>query len=379
MLAGAPIWGNRGDMRETGTHMFEQQWPDLARRLDAMLAGKRVPAHKRDDIVQETGLRLFRMWDQVDPDRPLWALVVTIALNLLRDEARKRPEREILGLVPDRAADQDVERAGLARLEWHRVQSAMSQLSPAHRSILMAELGDEPAAAERGPNATKMLRMRARRRLTALLDVASASGVVFGLRIRRLFDLERHVIAVRTLLSQTENLAAPAAAGFLSAVALFAAAAGPLAGEAGAGTLPRRVGTTELDGISSAVATRTAVVTHPESAATSRSAATRTGTTRNVSRRVEIAPTPRDSDAEKKPFRAGTEDHFVEGGAEVGVMGVGGRVGDRGYGTPACVAPGADVALPPEAFCSEGETEDGVHARARVGSDEHNAEVRVDV
>ena len=38
---------------DTGSQNFEQQWPDLARRLDTMLAGKRVPPHKRDDIVQE--------------------------------------------------------------------------------------------------------------------------------------------------------------------------------------------------------------------------------------------------------------------------------------------------------------------------------------
>src|SRR5688500_8516756 len=191
---------------DTGSHSFEQQWPDLARRLDTMRAGKRVPPHKRDDIVQETGLRLFRMWGQVDPERPLWALVVTIALNLLRDEARKRPEREVLGLVPDRPADADVERAGMARLEWRRVQTAMTQLSPDHRSILMAELGDEYATSSRGPNATKMLRMRARRRLNALLDVASASGVVIGIRVRRLFDFERHVIAFRSLMSSSENM-----------------------------------------------------------------------------------------------------------------------------------------------------------------------------
>lgn len=364
-------------MRETGTRMFEEQWPDLARRLDAMLAGKRVPAHKRDDIVQETGLRLFRMWDQVDPDRPLWALVVTIALNLLRDEARKRPEREVLGLVPDRAADQDVERAGLARLEWHRVQRAMDQLSPAHRSILMAELGDESATSSRGANATKMLRMRARRRLSALLDVASASGLVFGLRIRRLFDLERHVIAVRSLLGQSENVAAPAAAGFLSAVALFAAAAGPLAGEAGAGTLPKKGMGADVVATTGQRAAANATLAHAERAATPRSGVTRnsgTGRTKDV----EVATNPGDTSAENKPIRAGTGDHFVEGAAEVGAMGVGARVGDRGYNTPACVSPGADVALPPEAFCSEGETNEGVHVRLRVGSDEHNAEVRVD-
>ncbi|MDQ3916761.1 MAG: sigma-70 family RNA polymerase sigma factor [Actinomycetota bacterium] len=364
-------------MRETGTHLFEEQWPDLARRLDAMLAGKRVPPHKRDDIVQETGLRLFRMWDQVDPERPLWALVVTIALNLLRDEARKRPEREVLGLVPDRAADQDVERAGLARLEWRRVQNAMNQLSPAHRSILMAELGDEPAMASRGANATKMLRMRARRRLSALLDVASASSIVFGLRIRRLFDLERHVIAARTLLGQSENVVAPAAAGFLSAVALFAAAAGPLAGEAGAGTLPERTGSSLAGAASTAAAAGDLSPADAAPAASRRSAVERSATQRDKD--LEVATTPGDTSAENKPIRAGTGDHFVEGAAEVGAMGYGARVGDRGYQTPACVSPGTDVVLPPDAFCHEGETNEGVHVRLRVGSDEHSAEFRVDV
>lgn len=355
--------------------MFEEQWPDLARRLDAMLAGKRVPAHKRDDIVQETGLRLFRMWDQVDPDRPLWALVVTIALNLLRDEARKRPEREILGLVPDRAADQDVERAGLARLEWRRVQNAMSQLSPAHRSILMAELGDESAAPGRGANATKMLRMRARRRLSALLDVASASGLVFGVRIRRLFDLERHVIAVRSILGGSENVVAPAAAGFLSAVALFAAAVGPLAGDAGAGTLSKSAGT-PLAAAATSPSAANATVAHAERASAPRYAAGHRSQERTKA--VEVATTPDDASAENKPFRAGTGDHFVEGAAEVGVMGIGARVGDRGYQTPACVSQGSGLLLPPDAFCSQGETSDGIHVRFRVGSDEHNAEVRVD-
>lgn len=365
---------------DTGSQNFEQQWPDLARRLDTMLAGKRVPPHKRDDIVQETGLRLFRMWDQVDPDRPLWALVVTIALNLLRDEARKRPEREVLGLVPDRAADQDVERAGLARLEWHRVQSAMSQLSPDHRSILMAELGDEYVTSSRGPNATKMLRMRARRRLNALLDVASASSVVVGFRIRRLFDFERHLIAIRSLLSSSENLAAPAAAGFLSAVALFAATAGPLAGEAGAGVLQERV----KSGASSG-STGGAYASHLAASGAGlhaeRDAAPRFDTDEKPAvDGVEVTTSAGDAETKNKPFRAGTGDHFVEGNAEVGVAGMGVRVGDRGGQTPACLSPGNEGMLPPGAICSSGETtQNGVHANLEVGSDEHSVKVGVEV
>jgi DNA-directed RNA polymerase specialized sigma24 family protein len=368
---------------DTGSHSFEQQWPDLARRLDTMLAGKRVPPHKRDDIVQETGLRLFRMWGQVDPERPLWALVVTIALNLLRDEARKRPEREVLGLVPDRPADADVERAGMARLEWRRVQSAMTQLSPDHRSILMAELGDEYATSSRGPNATKMLRMRARRRLNALLDVASASGVVIGMRVRRLFDFERHVIAIRSLMSSSENVAAPAAAGFLSAVALFAAAAGPFAAEAGAGVLQDRPGSIASDGagyVSTAAASAAGddYGLHSErSAAPDEFSSKR----RLEAGGLEIRTSSGGTHTKNKPFRAGAGDHWIEGGAEVGVAGMGVRVGDRGSQTPACLSPGSEgIALPPGYICNHGENaEDGVHADLKVGSDEHSVEVGVDV
>ena len=367
---------------DTGTHSFEQQWPDLARRLDTMLAGKRVPPHKRDDIVQETGLRLFRMWGQVDPERPLWALVVTIALNLLRDEARKRPEREVLGLVPDRAADQDVERAGLARLEWRRVQSAMNQLSPDHRSILMAELGDDFETSSRGPNATKMLRMRARRRLNALLDVASASGVVIGIRVRRLFDFERHVIAIRSLMSSTENLAAPAAAGFLSAVALFAAAAGPFAGEAGAGVLRDgrvRIGAADLVGeaaYGSGTTSAAGYGLHDERAA----APSDFGGRSVDAGGVEVTTSTNGAETKNKPFRAEHGDHWIEGGAEIGIAGMGVRVGDRGSQTPACLSPGSEGMLPPGYICSDGEsTENGVHADLKVGSDEHSVEVGVDV
>lgn len=367
-----------------GSHTFEEQWPGLARRLDAMLAGKRVPPHKRDDIVQETGLRLFRMWDHVDPERPLWALVVTIALNLLRDEARKRPEREVLGLVPDRPADQDVERAGLARLEWRRVQKAMDQLSPAHRSILMAELGGDAALAARGANATKMLRMRARRRLSALLDVASASGVLIAVRIRRLLDFEHHLIAFRGLVSSSENMAAPAAAGLLSAVALFAAAAGPLVGGIGDGPILKSIAGPAADGgaTSSELALGSAAASghdhasralHHDDALDRRS--------RTIVRRVEVSTSSSPGAATKnRPFRAGTNDHWVEGGAEVGILGVGVRVGDRGNQTPACLSPGSDMLLPPGYICGEDEgARDGVHVKVRVGSDEHSVEVGVDV
>src|SRR5687768_2903440 len=117
---------------------FEKQWPEISERLLKLLASKNVPACKRDDIAQETGLRLFGMWEKVDRNRPVWPLAVTIALNLLRDEARRNPQREVLSeIVPEMPALHDVEDEGLARLELQRVRTAMAQLSPSHRDVLM--------------------------------------------------------------------------------------------------------------------------------------------------------------------------------------------------------------------------------------------------
>ncbi|HVF52537.1 MAG TPA: sigma-70 family RNA polymerase sigma factor [Actinomycetota bacterium] len=211
-----------------GVRSFEEEWPDLARRLHSMLGAKRIPPWRREDIVQETGLRLFRMWDAVDPERPLWALTVTIALNLVRDEARRQASREILGAVPDIAApSENVERSGLARVELRAVEKALTQMTPAHRSVLLAEVGDESVSSERGPNAVKMLRMRARRRLTSLLDAASASVGVVGLRLRKLTGIEHHFVPLRNLTSSPfEHAVGPATAGVLAALA-FLAIGGP--------------------------------------------------------------------------------------------------------------------------------------------------------
>ncbi len=185
---------------------FEEEWPSLSSDLSRALRRRGVPPWLTDDIVQETGLRLFKMWDDVDFLRSPRGLALTIAGNLLWDEKHRRAAREILGSIPERPCDQDVERAGLARFELMRVRRAMGHLSPQHRSVLLAEIGDEVEPSGT-PAAVKMLRMRARRRLSALLDTASASGIVsvFGLRARlwRAFGFARR---------QSQFLEMPAAA-----------------------------------------------------------------------------------------------------------------------------------------------------------------------
>jgi hypothetical protein len=153
---------------------FEEAWPELADTVRRSLGRRRVPAFIADDIVQETGLRLFKMWDEVDETRSPRGLALTIAGNLLWDETNRRAKHEVVGDVPENACD-DVERAGIARLELARVQRAMRKLNPHHRSVLLAEIGDDELPF--GSTASiKMMRMRARRRLTALLESASAGA-----------------------------------------------------------------------------------------------------------------------------------------------------------------------------------------------------------
>lgn len=170
--------------------LFEDQWPALAQILHRVLSSRGVRPADRDDIVQETALRLVRAWDDIEHSRPVWPLATTIALNLMRSNARRNtihPEVTIDETF-DRPSVTDVESAGLARLELVRVGKAMKHLSPSHRAVLLREISDDLEPADRGVAATKMLRMRARRRLATLLDAASIGVGLVVLRLRRSLD-----------------------------------------------------------------------------------------------------------------------------------------------------------------------------------------------
>ncbi|HWC15126.1 MAG TPA: sigma-70 family RNA polymerase sigma factor [Actinomycetota bacterium] len=171
---------------------FEAEWPLLARRLRHFLSRKKVLPSQQDDLIQETALRLYKMWDAVDRTRPAWALTVTIALNLLRDEYRRSVHADVVADLPELAHAYDVERAGLARVELTRVRAALAEMSPAHRAVLLAEIGHPGSG---GVDAgEKMRRMRARRKLTAILERVSA---VILMPVKRLTEVVQAVVAVR--------------------------------------------------------------------------------------------------------------------------------------------------------------------------------------
>lgn len=199
-------------LREPARGSFERDWPELMVRVQNSLRRRGVPEWLRDDIVQETGLRLFRMWSEVDPERSPYGLALRIANNLLWDHVRLRQNREVLGDVPEHAAPNDVEHTGLARMELARVQKALPRLSDAHRSVLLAEIDNAVEAPASSPAAVKMMRMRARRRLTQLLEQVSGFVGFLG------FQTRRRALKVRAFMERSSMLAEGSAAAAVSGV-----------------------------------------------------------------------------------------------------------------------------------------------------------------
>lgn len=194
-------------MSPNDTEAFESCWRDIAHDLDIILIRRGIEEHTRQDLIQETALRLLARWERLDKTRPVVPLAATIALNLMRDGFR-RAKHEVISEVEPSAPAGDVEHEGLARLELGRVAKAMKKLSSSYRNVLLANVSDEAAAAtreprlvasdgsaiertpvpERSPAATKMLRMRARRRLARLLESAGIMVAAVRLRLHQLFN-----------------------------------------------------------------------------------------------------------------------------------------------------------------------------------------------
>lgn len=159
---------------------FATQWPALVPELRQALAKAGTPTADRADIVQETAVRLLRMWDRIDWDRPVGALAVRIALNAWRDQWRRRGAREIVGEVPEQVAASDTERSAIARIHVGEVARALADLPPTTARVLrVAAAESEAVSMPAASAAVRMARSRARRALAASLRIASAvAGVV---------------------------------------------------------------------------------------------------------------------------------------------------------------------------------------------------------
>lgn len=161
--------------------VFDDEWAALAPRLSMVLAAKGVHAQDRDDLLQETALRLYRVWETLEADQPVWPFAVTIALNLWRDQLRAAVVRQrhvltanLADAGPDAVTTCDVERTVLARQELAQVGAVMRELEPEQRRLLLANDEVATVVAPLRP-AERMARMRARRELARLVGRASAA------------------------------------------------------------------------------------------------------------------------------------------------------------------------------------------------------------
>ena len=163
---------------------FDEAWPALAERLRRSLTARGVPIQDRDDVVQETALRVYRSWTSLDPNRPAWPFVITVAINFWRDIIRERTGR-IAECHPtahiEVTADLDVERDVMARQELAKTVVAMRSLAPEQRRLLLAteEFADTVRPLQ---PAERVARMRVRRQLAKTVGRASAALVVLWIR-----------------------------------------------------------------------------------------------------------------------------------------------------------------------------------------------------
>jgi hypothetical protein len=142
-----------------------------------------------EDIVQETATRLVVSWDRIDPDRRLAPYACTIALNLLTDHYRRLSQADVYSELPEVAAGVDVPQEVLARLEMQEVASALQQISTPQRDALLADITGEQSGVI--PPPIRMLRLRARRALTRLVDRSAAVSSGLVLRWRRVEDFTK--------------------------------------------------------------------------------------------------------------------------------------------------------------------------------------------
>lgn len=123
-------------------------------------------------------MSLFRLWDSIDHDRSLAPLVRTIAANRLVDHHR-RPQAVLVDEMPDLCSAYDIEEHGHLRARLGQVAEAFRELSDRDRQVLLGEVGLHP------PTSDRVARMRARRRLRAIMDSPGRLAAFIPASLRR--------------------------------------------------------------------------------------------------------------------------------------------------------------------------------------------------
>lgn len=158
------------------TPPFEAVWPDVERRLRAMLYRRRLDPASADDVVQEVALRVLSndVTFESSTDLLRWAAPVACRLHvdLLRHRARMTDPSE----AAEHPARDDVAGEVADRLELQRALRAIAALRPADRDAIIDAVASEPAVPRDRQEAVRLAvrRHRARSRLAVALGQLAA-------------------------------------------------------------------------------------------------------------------------------------------------------------------------------------------------------------
>ena len=157
------------------TPPFETIWPDVERRLRALLYRRGLDQPSIDDIVQEVALRVLagRVTYTSAKDLLRWAgpVACNLHIDLLRQRARLHD-----GAVGDRPAWNDVAGEVADRMELQRAFRGIAALRPADREAIIEAVADEQPAGRSRKESVRLAvrRHRARSRLVVVLEQLAA-------------------------------------------------------------------------------------------------------------------------------------------------------------------------------------------------------------
>ena len=212
---------------------FEQEWRRLGPQVTQRLSKQGISRDLVEDITQETGIRLYQRWEELDHTKPLLPLALRIARNRLVDhfraEARLQPEP-----CPDTTTRSDLtEERALSRMQLDAAVRALPKLSDRYRRLLLE--GGGRASGVPSSTADRTARTRARRSLKALMERTSGIGV--GPVRELLRALTENVRRARNALAQVDpNLLANALVGAVILITSFPSA--DLEGHTDVGSAP---------------------------------------------------------------------------------------------------------------------------------------------
>jgi DNA-directed RNA polymerase specialized sigma24 family protein len=219
------------------TLTFEAVWPEVERRLRALLYRRGLDPASTDDVVQEVALRALahHVTYASAADLLRWAAPVACNLHvdLLRHRARVLDDPQ----AADRPASDDVVREVTHRIELQRAFRGIAALRPADREALIDAVAEEPTVPRSRQEAVRLAvrRHRARSRLAVVLEqlagwlAAAGPGAAAALRLARAARAVRAVPVRRARRTALATALVPAAAlPLLGALGVLRGSAGPV-------------------------------------------------------------------------------------------------------------------------------------------------------